>query len=308
MSHSNARKRTAQEVGLPVVKGLLLIALLGCAGCRPSQVSAGMEPQTEEYSAARKHFQTRLIRHVSAPQQGRPLTPPPDAQQVEYSPTLHLQAWISAPSRTEQAAATKRPAVLFLHGGFAIGDDDWQATQPYRDAGYFVMMPVLRGENGQAGDYSMFYDEVGDVVTAAEYLSRLPNVDAKHIYVAGHSVGGTLTMLATLTWPGFRAAAAFSGAPDPITWSQGQPEVIVFDPKDLREFQMRSPVAFAYSFKCPTRIYYGNAEPYFTGASQQTAARARQKGLDVEAIKVSGDHFSAVPEETRQSILFFRSH
>lgn len=293
---------------LPVVRGLALIALAGCAGCRPSQVSAGLEPQTEEYSAARKHFQTRLTRHIAAPQQGQPLNAPPGARQVEYSPALHLQAWISAPAQTGQTAGAKQPAVLFLHGGFAIGDDDWQATQPYRDAGYFVMMPVLRGENGQAGNYSMFYDEIGDVVTAAGYLSRLPNVDAKHLYVAGHSVGGTLTMLAALTWPGFRAAAAFSGAPDPISWSQGQPEVVVFDPKDLREFQMRSPAAFAGSFKCPTRIYYGSAEPYFAGASRQTAARAKQKGLDVEAVQVSGDHFSAVPEETRQSIQFFRSH
>ena len=40
-------------------------------------------------------------------------------------------------------------------------------AQPYRDAGYIVMIPILRGENGQPGFYTMFYDEVDDVLGAA---------------------------------------------------------------------------------------------------------------------------------------------
>jgi hypothetical protein len=34
---------------------------------------------------------------------------------------------------------------------------------------------------------------------------------------------------------------------------------------------------------------------------------AQTKGLDVEAIEVPGDHFSAIPEAIARSIAFFRS-
>jgi dipeptidyl aminopeptidase/acylaminoacyl peptidase len=299
---------TRKKALLWISQTLLLLIVLLCAGCQHSQASAGMGLQSEDYSAARKHFQTHLVQHGPGPQQGEPLHPPAGAQQVEYSPTLHLQAWITPSLGNGQTAGAKKPAVLFLHGGFAIGGDDWEMTQPYREAGYMVMMPVLRGENGQSGEYSMFYNEVSDVAAAADYLANLPSVDAKHLYVAGHSVGGTLTLLASMTSSRFRAAASFSGAPDAIAWSKGQQELVVFEPSNVREFQMRSPLAFATSFKCPVRLYYGSEEPLFADASQQTSDRAKKKGLDVEAVRVPGNHFSAVPEEIQQSIRFFQAH
>ncbi len=200
------------------------------------------------------------------------------------------------------------PAVLFLHGHCAIDKSDWEKTQPYRQAGYIVMMPALRGENGQHGEYSMFYDEVEDVQAAADYLAKLPNVDPTHLYLAGHSVGGTLVLLTALTSSRFRAAAAFSGAPDAKVWSQNKPELIVFDAANAQEFRMRSPLAFAGSFRCPTRLYCGRSEPVFSRLSRQTSAQAKKQGRDVETIHVPGDHFTALPEEIRQSIRFFQSH
>ena len=293
------------EVLHSAISGLfLMMALTFCSGCHRSSASAGMEPQPEDYRAARKGFQTRLLQHGPAPQNGDALHAPAGARQVEYDAKLHLQAWVTPPSKGDRA---KKPAVLFLHGGFAIGADDWEMAQPYRDAGYVTMLPALRGENGQRGNYSMFYNEVGDVLAAAEYLAKLPYVDAKHIYLAGHSVGGTLTLLAAMAGSGFRAAASFSGAPDAIAWSRGQPEVIPFDSSNKREFQMRSPLAFAASVKCPIRIFYGSSESLFADASQQTAERAKTKGVDAEAVSARGDHFSAVPEEIEQSIKFFQS-
>ena len=301
-----------------VVLGIALTAPL-CSGCqsqgtevRTAQVQqqpvAGSNLQGEDYRDARSHFQTRLVRRAQAPQEGEALQAPPGALQVIYSspssPPLH--AWLSPAPRN--ATKSKHPAVLFLHGGFAIGEDDWEMSRPYREAGFVVMMPVLRGENGQGGDYSMFYNEVGDVLQAASFLSKMPYVDASHVYLAGHSVGGTLVQLCALTGSRFRAAASFSGAPDPIAWSQGQPQVVPFDPGQTKEFQMRSSLAFATSFKCPARLFYGDQEAWGAAPSQNTAERAKEKGLDVEAVDVPGDHFSAVPEEMKQSIAFFQSH
>ena len=58
----------------------------------------------------------------------------------------------------------------------------------------------------------MFYDEVDDVLAAAEALADLPEVDSGHLYLAGHSAGGTLALLAAMSSQRFRAAASLSGA------------------------------------------------------------------------------------------------
>jgi dipeptidyl aminopeptidase/acylaminoacyl peptidase len=197
--------------------------------------------------------------------------------------------------------------VLFLHGGFALGADDWEQARPYRDAGFVVLMLALRGENNQPGSYSMFYDEVDDVLAGADYLAALPYVDPNHLFVAGHSVGGTLTLLAAMTSSRFAAAASFSGSPDQIAFCRGMPlEIVPFDTKDNLEFVMRSPIAFANGFLCPVRLYYGDQESLFAGPSQETAKRAKASKLDVEALSVPGDHHSSVPAAMKKSIEFFK--
>jgi hypothetical protein len=82
--------------------------------------------------------------------------------------------------------------------------------------------------------------------------------------------------------------------------------LVPFDPTDKREFQMRSPLAFARSFHCPVRLYYGNQELFFASSSQKTAQQAKAAGLDVEAVSVPGDHFRSVVPAMRQSITFFQ--
>jgi dipeptidyl aminopeptidase/acylaminoacyl peptidase len=228
--------------------------------------------------------------------------PPPGAQEIEYvSGNLRLRAWVDA-----VRGGAAKPAVLFLHGGFAFGAEDWEQAQPFRDAGFITMTPMVRGENGLPGFYSMFYDEIDDVVAAAETLARLPGVDPNRIFVAGHSAGGTLTLLAAMTSKRFRAAASFSGSCDQVEFARGQMELVPFEPNNQREYQMRSPLAFPRSFKCPVRIYYGSLEPFFRSSSEKTAELARKAGLDVSAASVPGDHFTSVLPAMRQAIAFFQ--
>jgi dienelactone hydrolase len=267
-------------------------------------VSEGLEPQSEDYVQARKQFKTKLLHRGPAPQPWEPVLPPHDAVEVEFpSGNLQLKAWINPPPA---GVSRKLPAVLFLHGGFAFGEEDWDMCQPFRKAGFVVMTPILRGENGQPGAYTMFYDEVDDVIAAAEFLARQPNVDASRIYLAGHSAGGTLTLLAAMTSSIFRAAASFSGSPDQVAFVAGQPEPAPFDEGDIREFQMRSPVAYASSFKCPVRLFFGSQEPFFRATSDRTAELAQEKGLDVQTIQVPGNHMTAVAPAMKQAIVFFQ--
>jgi dienelactone hydrolase len=167
------------------------------------------------------------------------------------------------------------------------------------------MTPILRGENGQPGTFSLFYDEVDDVLAAAGALASQPGVDAQHLDVSGHSVGGTLTLLAAMTSKRFRAAASLSGSPDQsLAFPHDDPR-IPFDPDLQVEYRMRSPLEFATSLKCPTRLYFGSREGSFRRTTPELARRAQAADLDVEAISVQGDHFSMVPPAVALAIAFF---
>jgi Glycogen recognition site of AMP-activated protein kinase/Prolyl oligopeptidase family len=270
-----------------------------------------VQAQGEDYAAARAHYRTRLTHQGPSPQRDViALTAPDYVDVVAYSSgALRLKAWLSG----DRQAQERLPAVLFLHGGFEFGAADWDMAVPYWEAGFVVMAPMLRGENGQAGTFSFLYDEVDDVLAAVEYLRKLPSVDSAHIYLAGHSAGGTLTQLAVLASGRFRAAASFDGSPDQqllyrgSATKPGNHREVVFDPADLRELQVRSPLAYVYSLKSPIRLYYSfEAAPLAQRPSQRFVELARARGLDATAIRVWGSHMSHVARAVPQSIAFFK--
>jgi dipeptidyl aminopeptidase/acylaminoacyl peptidase len=286
----------------------LLVAALSVSGIyllwkhqNTPPVSAGLDLQDEDYAQARSRFASRLLRKGPAPGPSQEITSPPDATIMQYrSGQLHLKSWLTTPKEG------KWPAVLFLHGGFALQADHWGMSRPFRDAGFVVMLPSLRGENGQPGEFTMFYDEVEDVLAAADFLAKQPGVDPEHLYISGHSVGGTLTLLAAMSSGRFRAAASMSASPDNLAFANANSQLVPFDHKDLREFQMRSPVAYAGSFKCPVRLYYGSKEWFFHKSNPTAAERGRSRNLDIEAICVPGDHGTSVPPAIQLAIAFFR--
>jgi hypothetical protein len=107
------------------------------------------------------------------------------------------------------------------------------------------------------------------------------------------------------------------GEMDPLVFHIASPDQILycrygiakksipFDTTQARELEVRSPLAYAKSFKCPARLYYGTKEKHFEKTTQRTAAVAKEKGLDVVAAAVEGDHMSAVPAAMKLSIAFF---
>jgi dipeptidyl aminopeptidase/acylaminoacyl peptidase len=266
--------------------------------------------QSEDYSKARSKFQTSLIRQGPSPQKtivsDSADVPAPGVTEVLFSSgNLTLKAWMNSPDTT---CNTQYPVVVFLHGGFAFGKGDWDMTKPFRDAGFIVIAPMLRGENGQQGTFTLFYDEVNDVIAAIEYAQQQTFTNKKRIYLAGHSVGGTLTLLTAMISKSICKASSFSASPDQILYCRYgiDPNMIPFDTANPKEFQVRSPLAYAGSFKCPVRIFYGTQEPHFRKSSQQTAAIAKESKMDAEAIEVEGGHMSALEGEIKLAIKFFK--
>jgi dipeptidyl aminopeptidase/acylaminoacyl peptidase len=243
-----------------------------------------------------------VVRKASPQPQDMPAAPP-GVREIDYlSGDLRLRAWAGIPA----GAPARPPVVIFLHGGFAFDEGDYDMTRPFLAAGYAVVAPTMRGENGQAGFFSMFYDEVSDVLAVTGHVRSQPWADPDRIYVAGHSVGGTLAMLAGQASPRYRAVASFSGSPDQVAWTDKfWSRTVPFDARDPAEFEVRSPLSYAASFKAPARLFYGTQETFFRSYTRLTATLARAAGKDVEAVEVPGDHFTAVPEAISRTIAFF---
>jgi acetyl esterase/lipase len=290
-----------------IIGGMLLICGLGCCGGGGWLIWSMLKPtefgeQTQEYADARKAFKTQLITQGPSPQhQGTGLKLPPGVTEVEYtSGDLTLGAWVNKPARGE-----KKPAVLFLHGGYEFDNLDWEQCQPFRDAGFVTMTPMLRGENGQLGSFTWHYDEVDDVLAAADELIKLRGVDPSRVYVAGHEAGGTLAMLAAMTSKKFRACASLSGSPDQVVSVRMFPLDLPFDVEDRKELTMRSPLAFPRSFQCPARLYYGKDEFPINLHNIALAKKAAEAGRDVVAVEVAGKELAAAAAAIPRAIQFF---
>jgi dipeptidyl aminopeptidase/acylaminoacyl peptidase len=292
-----------------------VLAGLGLAAGSPASAEtvspSGLRIGMDDYAADRTAFQTRLLVRGPSPQRrGMPVAPS-GVRDIDYpSGNLRLRAWAGMPF----PAPARAPVVIFVHGGFAFSASDYDMARPFLAAGYAVVTPIMRGENGQAGEFSMFYDELNDVLAATDHVRRQPWADPERIYIAGHSAGGTMAMLAGLASPHYRAIASFSGSPDQLAfWPENEPasRIVPFDTRNPAEYEMRSPLSYAASFKASARLFwgdqefYGSPEPFFRPYTQRTARLAREAGKNVEAVELAGDHFTAVPEAVSRTIAFF---
>jgi dienelactone hydrolase len=246
--------------------GLLCVILCGCNDQTSDRLGKGGRIKFDPLSA-RAGFTTKLIPSAYQADGPAPAPPPEIFQTVRYvSPAGSLVAYISP----DPGDGKKHPAVIWAHGGFGgIGDylwkkDDMQDPGAFREAGLIVMCPSWRGENDNPGKFELFYGELDDAVAAVDYLASVPYVDPNRIYIAGHSTGGTMTLLTAETSKKLRAAFSFGGAPDirnVVGDGKGYGNT-PFDYQNADECSMRSPIYFAAAIKCPTFYFEGEKSAY----------------------------------------------
>ena len=286
---------------------MVVILLLIATGCRPASKPTGQPTpgmplvEADNLAGARKGFVTKLRARGPAPQSYRNERPPVGVKEVEFtSGDLKLKGWLSAGANDGQ----KRPAAVYLHGGWAFGDGDWEDAEPFAKAGFVLFMPTLRGENGNPGNYESFLGEVDDAIAAGRFVASLPNVDGANVFVAGHSVGGVLTCLVSMLPSPYKAAAAFEGYVEMESWVAGSPDDHVpYDRNSREEVRVRNPMAFAGSIRCPLRLYVGEGG---REVNALLAARARRAGKDCQLVVVKGDHQEMVAPAVQQAIVWFR--
>lgn len=115
---------------------------------------------------------------------------------VKYkSGDLELNALLYKP---ENNTGVKYPALVYFHGGYSLDARAFSICKPFIDKGFVVLFPMLRGENGNPGNFEVWYGEVADAKNAINWMANQEYIDLERIYAFGHSSGGGVSSLLSL--------------------------------------------------------------------------------------------------------------
>jgi len=202
-----------------------------------------------------------------------------------------------------------------LVGNDMDADDFHDETLPYAQAGMAVVFYSIDGGVGDLGaasdaefiaGYNGFRAAGAGVVNgrnALEYvLARLPQVDTKRIYCAGHSSAGTLSLLLAQHEPRIRACVAYAPACDvekrleevtsDFTMNRLFPGLIDF-------VQQSSPKTHIAEFQCPVFLFHALDDGNIPASdSSAFAASLRTAGKQVTLRNVEfGNHYQSMIDE-----------
>jgi dienelactone hydrolase len=290
--------------GGSILIGLSIVACMsfGCDRGRRSteQPDVAAEPEPERsYLARRAETTTELKERGPSPGKWTETKPPPGVMQVEYpSGELNLAAWIAWPLGISEY--NRAPALVYFHGDFAFGPDDFEVVRNFHEAGFVVVTPMLRGENGNPGDFELLWGEVDDARAIVEWIAQNPSVDRSRIYAFGHSIGGGIAAMLTL-YPELplRRTGSCGGIYVPETFarwakSESNADLVRFDPTDPDEIQLRVLGPNVAWMTHPHVAYVGKDDPWFAVNAQSVLERAWAKGKPFEVIEVEGDHMESL--------------
>ena len=242
--------------------------------------------------------------HRPPPWEASPAPRPPRGvfERIRYTAPLGRNVAYLTP---DPGDGQRHPAVLWAHGGFG-GIDSWfweeappwddQSAAAFREAGIVLMVPSWRGENDNPGGFEQFFGEVEDLLAARDHLASRPYVDPNRIYLAGHSTGGTLTLLAAASTADFRAAFSIGGAPNLFEVRYGEEP---YAEDDEEQIELRSAMVFTPAIEQPT-YYFEGADSGYVASAKLMAAMARGFEVPFEAWAIEGhDHFTVLAPLTR---------
>lgn len=267
------------------------LAFLLLAGCAQSQTASG---EATSLAEARRGFKTNLVPQRRAKEPAEP-APPKIFRTITYpAPAGDMAAYLSP----DPGDGKKHPAIIWITGGDcnSIGDvwspaprGNDQTAAAYRKAGVVMMFPSLRGGNANPGVKEGFLGEVDDVLAAADFLAKQPYVDTNHIYLGGHSTGGTLALLVAEASNRFRAVFAYGPVADVAGYGEDS-GFLPFDLHNRQEVKLRSPGYWLASIQSPVWVLEGTQQSNISSLRSMARKSTNPK---VHFIEIKGaDHFT----------------
>jgi len=115
---------------------------------------------------------------------------------------------------------TPAPGVLFNHDGVGgVTASTQERCKELALRGFVVFAPSYRGEDGSEGEIEIAQGEVTDVVAAADWLARRPEVKPGRFALVGTSHGALISLLAAARAPQWFSSVIFGyGVADIYEW------------------------------------------------------------------------------------------
>jgi dipeptidyl aminopeptidase/acylaminoacyl peptidase len=261
------------------------------AACGQAE-SAGQSDPT--LAAARKGHVTVLTQRT---QEGHVAPVPPKGvlERIHYPARLGSNVGYLTP---RPGTPGRHPAIIWISGSDSNTIDDfWHPADPandqtaaaFRKAGIVTFYPALRGGNDNPGVREGFYGEIDDILAAADYLAKLDYVDPDHIYLAGHSTGGTMVLLTAELSARFRDVFSFGPVADVRNYGG---HYLFSDLKDDLEMKLRSPGYWLSSVHSPVFVFEGTGRG---NIDELETMRRINHNPKIQFFAVEGrDHFSTL--------------
>lgn len=280
-------------------------ATLACA--RGSQGRGGGAGRS--FMARRAAHPTRLLRRGPAPGSWQPQRVPAGARALVYrSGGRELKAWFAAP-----AGGGPAPGLVYFHGEFSLATWDFEQVRGFLDAGFAVLTPSLRGENGNPGDFELLRGELDDACAAVRWLAAQPGVDPTRISTVGHSVGGGLSaLLALVPELPLVATASVDGIYTPATFARWAADadtrdLVRFDPYDREETELRVLGPHLAGLVRPHHAIVGSEDTSILRNARALAERAPGLGAPFTLQVVPGDHSTSLQPALRAHLAALRA-
>ncbi|MBX7206699.1 MAG: alpha/beta fold hydrolase [Verrucomicrobiaceae bacterium] len=234
----------------------------------------------------RRTHVTHLIRKGPSPQTAENDEPPEGVVEVKYpSGDLSLKAWYAKPKLTG-----RQPALVYFHGGYAFGEDDFDDVRDFLDAGFAVMTPMLRGENGNPGIHEHHYGELDDAEAAIRWIKQQPEVDPARVFTFGHSAGGVLSVMVSFNDKNAVLLTGSAGGMYDATIFRSGDARLPFDANDPLECNLRAPAPNAGFIVLPHIAYVGSDDALVVQGANLARVRASKTRAPLTIKNVPGDH------------------
>ncbi len=223
--------------------------------------------------------------------------------------------WVYLPSTV---GANPLPCVLIapagtrlIHGS-DLGDNDMPEHLPYVRAGFAVVAYELAGNMTDLHDPQGVFNAVRaykdaeagleNARAALDYIAaRIPRIDRRRIYAAGHSSAGTVALDLAAHEPRIRACAAYAPACD--LDKRVAHQVVVSFGKLIPDFaayiHRNSPIANVATLHSPVFLFHADDDSNVPTADVDAfAATLRKTNGNVTYVKVpTGDHYDSMIQQ-----------
>ncbi|HEV7280202.1 MAG TPA: prolyl oligopeptidase family serine peptidase [Pirellulaceae bacterium] len=295
-----------------IVAAVLAVAgLLVCCGCGGLVYWASSAPGAS--AAALEPFDPTSVPIPPMPDRAavEPYEVEPGAMLTELQfensggPGQSGQVWLYLPPGDHAPGSLPcvliAPAGTTMLEGMDLGEGDQAEHLPYVHAGFAVVAYSLDGPSFGEFDpaaFNAFRDSMAGLVNARNavefVLAKVPEVDPKRIYAAGHSSAGTHALLLAEHEPRLAGAAAYMPAYDVpkrfgwfLRFVEGQLP-------GATEFAHRSsPKTHADRLNCPVFLYTANDDSNVPAADVRAAAedlQSRGKDVTIEVAPYGGHY------------------